>query len=331
MSTNCLVKKLKVATNNDALPIFLILRVTFPVDVTYNKAYAALAFAEGETPESVQWKNDSTIPITIDSYNHSISVTTTNAINDTLLVKNKAILTGIEFHWGNGRVELTDLSGTDITSIRLGIGNNGDSVAMIPKSILQNLTLFQVGAIGGDIKELNVCTDLTSLLCNTNSSFVVQSNIFGSLSSIPNLTKLTTFNVPRGCSGFISQLNCGDTLESFNPEKKANTYADNDASLWANKFKKLKTLISWDSRIVWNSTSLRNSAYPVINAQIGFASATDCDNFLINMATCLDNGLYDLGSKGMYFQGGAKRTSASDAAVDKFVAAGWTINGVTKQ
>lgn len=329
MSTNCLVTKLKAVVDNDTLPILSTLRVTFPVNVDYSSSYASAKFAEGETPESAQWRNGSTIPIEIDNTNHSITVRSTNAINDTLLIKDKAILTSIEFNWGNGRVELTDLSGTNVTSLNIGIGNSGDSIDMIPESTLKKLTTFTVGAIEGDIKKLNACIDLTTLLCNINPTFVVKSNIYGNLSSISNITKLKKVIVPRGCSGYISQLNCDDTLEEFQPEENTG-YADNDASLWANKFKKLKFLKSWSSRVVWNSPSLRNSAYPVINAHIGFASATDCDNFLINMSECLDNGLYDRSDKTMWLQT-ATRTSASDAAINKFEAAGWTINGVTKQ
>lgn len=328
---NCLVKTYKMATNNDSLPIFRNLRITFPKDIDYNDSMAQIKWAEGEEPESARWLNGSSIPITINDLTRQVTVTTKYANDDTLLFQDKSIITDLILMWGNGKVAIEDLSGTSITNLQFGHGNDGDSLDMIPDSILPNLERIYVAGLTGNISLFSVCSELIYLLCNTGSgATAVESNVIGSLSSISNLAKLQIIIVPRGVTGNLSQLNCGDTLINFSGENNSNTYADNDASLWANKFKTLQIITSWNSRLVWNSTSLRSSAYPVINAQVGFASATDCDNFLINMATCLDNGLYTQTNKNMYFQGGATRTSASDAAVNKFVAAGWTINGVTK-
>ena len=54
---------------------------------------------------------------------------------------------------------------------------------------------------------------------------------------------------------------------------------------------------------------------------IKFASASDTDNFIINMASCTDEGITD---KAWYFQN-SHRTSASDAAVSTLQNAGYTL------
>ena len=142
---------------------------------------------------------------------------------------------------------------------------------------------------------------------------------------ISNLLELENIIVPVNVSGTISDLRCYNTLKSFRRENNIGG-VDANASLWANKFTALYNVVDWTTSVTWNSPTLRNSEYCLICGQIKFATSSDTDNYLINMASCLDNGLYPSNEGKNYYLQNSHRTSASDAAVQKLTAAGFTLN-----
>ena len=328
MAKNCLVTRLKGVVNNDNLPYFGGIRLKAAFNIDYADSYFSVEFAEGVNVEDIntRWLNGSSQPIEKNTWNRKIYVHTTNAIDDTLLVDQKYEIIGIDCKWGNGMVFMDDLSGlSGLKSIQFGLGNDEGDISKIPYNApLERITF---GLLDGNISHLNNYVNLETIDCSFYKSGF-STKISGDLSSLPSLTKLINFVVPKNVQGYLSSLNCVDTLKTFANETN-NGNVDSDASLWANRFTVLQNLASWNTRLTWNSPTLRSSAYPLINAQCGFATSTDCDNYIINMAACLDNGLYEGSNKNFYLQN-STRTSASDAAVAKFEAAGWTFNGVTK-
>lgn len=324
--SKCLVTKLSKVVNDDKFGFLGGIRLTFPKSVEHSSAYASLRNKEQINFDVAKWLKGSSQPIVSNFGN--VQVKTSGVIDDILLVKEKYNVNSISMQWGGAKVYIEDLFGMEenLTSIDFGVGQEGDDLSDLPD--LKNLEVIAFGNIAGDISKLNKFTSLTTI--SEQNVIPTKSLVYGELSSLRSLFLLKKFVVPSNVSGYLSDLRCYSTLETFTqPDKKRKDIVDSDASLWASQFSALRSVISWGSKLVWSSSSLRPSTMPLINAQVGFASPTDCDNYIINMASCSSNGLNTDANKTIYLQQ-ATRTSASDNAISTLSANGWTVSGVTK-
>ena len=188
----------------------------------------------------------------------------------------------------------------------------------------------------GDLSEI---ADLSSLASLDISS----SKVTGSFANAAYLQNLKTLNISKNnkivCS--LSDLSSCYALKDLNVEYSSVTGDLAALSLYANlkslstegsgitgsisslaNIKSFMHYSSYSKPNTWSSSSLRPSSYPKIMGNIKFASASDTDNFIINMASCTDEGITN---KTWFFQQ-SHRTSASDTAVSTLQNAGYTLS-----
>lgn len=181
--------------------------------------------------------------------------------------------------------EIADLN--DLSKLSIGRSKVTGNISVL--SCLPNLTNLNITGCK------SVTLDLSSLSSSYNLSIldVRESNTTGNLSSLATCTKLKSLLTNgSGVKGSISSLANLESFIHFNDYSLPNT---------------------------WSSSSLRPSNMQKIMGNIKFATSTEADNFIINMAECAVGDI-----KTWYFQN-SHRTSASDAAVQKLQQQGYTL------
>lgn len=184
--------------------------------------------------------------------------------------------------------DLSEIADLKLTSLSLSHSKvTGDITSLPNRYLLTSLDILNNKTISVNTQGLSICTGLTSLLMNDSMA----TGDIANLSTLTNLEKLQLKNT--SVSGDLSSL----------------------AGL-----SKLYYFTNWNLQNTWSSQDLRPSSSKIISGEFRFATATDTDNFLINMAKCQASDV-----KQIYFQQ-SHRTSASDAAVSALQGKGYTLS-----
>lgn len=184
--------------------------------------------------------------------------------------------------------DLSEIADLRLTGLSLSHGKvTGDITSLPNRYLLTTLDISNNKTISVNTQDFSICTGLTDL--NLNDSMAT-----GDIANLSTLTNLETLSVrSTSVSGDLSSL----------------------AGL-----SKLYYFTNWNLQNTWSSQDLRPSSSKIISGEFRFATATDTDNFLINMAKCQASD-----RKRIYFQQ-SHRTSASDAAVSALQGKGYTLS-----
>ena len=313
-----LVTKLTGTTEDTTLPVLGAIRLMFTG--TDNKSGNSIAGNFTLQGSDVEWKGEGTCNINTPIAGSSYNVKPAKEAKGLLLIKDKYSVSRIDSTWNYGtNVKLEDINHYCENLIDLLLSNTeqeGDLSEISDLSKLESLGI-EASKITGDVSVLGCLGSLKYLNISKNNKVILDlatlSNSFnlqhlqiensgatGNLASLASCTALTSISANgSGITGSISSLANNANFKSFNHYTLLNT---------------------------WNSSTLRPSSMSKITGNFKFASASDTDNFLINMAACTDTGITN---KNYYLQN-SHRTSASDAAVSTLKAAGYTVEQVIK-
>lgn len=197
-------------------------------------------------------------------------------------------LTSLSLNNSGQNGDLSEIAGLRLTSLSLSHSKvTGDITSLPNRYLLTSLDISNNKTISVNTQDLSTCTGLINL--NLTDSMAT-----GDIANLSTLTNLETLDVLNtSVSGDLSSLAGLSKLFYFTNRNLQNT---------------------------WNSQDLRPSSSKIISGQLRFATATDTDNFLINMAKCQASD-----RKQIYFQQ-SHRTSASDAAVSTLQGKGYTLS-----
>lgn len=184
--------------------------------------------------------------------------------------------------------DLSEIAGLKLTELTLSHSKVTGDIASLPnRYLLTYLNISNNKTISVNTQDLSICANLTSLAL-TNSM------ISGNIEKLSALTSLESLGLKgTSVSGDLSSLAVLPNLYNFT---------------------------NWNLQNTWSSQNLRPSSSKIISGEFRFATATDTDNFLINMAKCQPSSY-----KSIYFQQ-SHRTSASDAAVSTLQGMGYTLS-----
>ena len=184
--------------------------------------------------------------------------------------------------------DLSEIAGLKLTTLSLSHSAVTGDISSLPnRYLLTSLNISDNKTISVNTQDLSICANLTNLAL---SNSMISGNI-EKLSTLTNLEELQLKDT--SVSGSLSSLAGLSNLHNF---------------------------INWNLQNTWSSQSLRPASSKIISGQFRFATATDTDNFLINMAKCQVSD-----RKIIYFQQ-SHRTSASDAAVSALQGKGYTLS-----
>lgn len=309
----CFVTKLTGSVGNKNLQVLGKIRVIFTG--TDNKNGFSLSGHLTLKGSTATWKGEGTCNIDTPIEGSSYNVDPDKNAKGLLLIDSKKTVSMIDSTWCYGtNVLLSDINKYCPVLTDLKISNSeqdGDLSEIADLSSLKILSL-QSSKVTGSFANASYLQNLTSLNISKNNK------INCSLSDLSSCYALETLNVSySSVTGDLSALVSCIMLKSLSTEGSGITGSISSLA-------KIKSFINYNSYSkpnTWSSSSLRPSSYPKIIGNIKFASASDTDNFLINMASCTDEGITD---KAWYFQQ-SHRTSASDAAVSTLQNAGYTL------
>ena len=329
---NCLVTKLKAFVDNDNLQTLGKMKFVFDSACPYSSAYFMIGY-DPNNPITLNWLKPggpSFVHNQEENRYYLYNLRDIN-LNNTLIVDNKYGITEINASWCDAKININELSGIKIKKLYFGKGNLNDSINDIPSSLNDSLTDLGYCDMYGDMSRVAKFTNLEIFDGPFYDDESYTCRINGKLSELSSLKKLIRIVVPEQVTGTLTDLTCYDTLEIIYSKINGGytNIISNDCSQWATLFKNLRSSTWWCSNLVWNSPTLRDSSYSMINLQCYFATSADTDNFLINMASCFDSGLIP-NQKNYYLQQSV-RTSASDAAVSKLEATVFVFYQVIKQ
>lgn len=184
--------------------------------------------------------------------------------------------------------DLSEIAGLKLTELSLSHSTVTGDISSLPnRYLLTSLEVANNKTISINTQDLSICTNLTSLVL-TNSMTSGNIEKLTTLTSLENLALKGT-----SVSGDLSSLAVLPNLYNFT---------------------------NWNLQNTWSSQNLRPSSSKIISGELRFETATDTDNFLINMAKCQPSSY-----KYIYFQQ-SHRTSASDAAVSTLQGMGYTLS-----
>ena len=198
----------------------------------------------------------------------------------------------------------------NLTSLSLSNSEQTGDLSEIADLRLTDLSLSH-SKVTGDITSLPNRYLLTTLDISNNKTISVNTQDFSICTGLTNLNLIDSM-----ATGDIANLSVLTNLEVLNVKS---TSVSGDLSSLAG-LSKLYYFTNWNLQNTWSSQDLRPSSSKIISGEFRFATATDTDNFLINMAKCQASD-----KKQFYFQQ-SHRTSASDAAVSTLQGKGYTLS-----
>lgn len=198
----------------------------------------------------------------------------------------------------------------NLTSLSLSNSEQTGDLSEIADLRLTGLSLSH-SKVTGDITSLPNRYLLTTLNISNNKTISVNTQDFSICTGLTNLNLIDSM-----ATGDIANLSVLTNLELL--EVKSTSVSGNLSSLAG--LSKLYYFTNWNLQNTWSSQDLRPSSSKIISGEFRFATATDTDNFLINMAKCQASD-----RKQIYFQQ-SHRTSASDAAVSTLQEKGYTLS-----
>ena len=309
----CFITKLNGSVGNKNLPVLGKIRVIFTG--TDNKNGLSITGRFTLKGSTATWKGEGTCNMGTPTGDSAYNVEPDKNAKGLLLIDGKKDIVYISSTYGYGtNVLFSDINKYCSSLINLYLANSeqdGDLSEIADLSTLKTLDLSS-SKVTGSFANASYLRNLTSLNISKNNK------INCSLSDLSSCYALETLNVIySSVTGDLSALASCIMLKSLSTEGSGITgsissLANIKSFIYYNSYSKPNT---------WSSSSLRPSSYPKIIGNIKFASASDTDNFLINMASCTDEGITN---KAWYFQQ-SHRTSASDAAVSTLQNAGYTL------
>lgn len=198
----------------------------------------------------------------------------------------------------------------NLTSLLLSNSGQTGDLSEIADLRLTGLSLSH-SKVTGDITSLPNRYLLTTLDISNNKTISVNTQDFSICTGLTNLNLIDSM-----ATGDIANLSVLTNLEVLDVKS---TSVSGDLSSLAG-LSKLYYFTNWNLQNTWSSQDLRPSSSKIISGEFRFATATDTDNFLINMAKCQASD-----RKQIYFQQ-SHRTSASDAAVSALQGKGYTLS-----
>jgi len=198
----------------------------------------------------------------------------------------------------------------NLTSLSLSNSGQTGDLSEIADLKLINLSLSH-SKVTGDITSLPNRYLLTMLDISNNKTISVNTQYLSICTGLTNLNLDDSM-----ATGDIANLS---TLTNLEILIVRNTSVSGDLSSLAG-LSKFYYFTNWNLKNTWSSQDLRPSSSKIISGEFRFATATDTDNFLINMAKC-----QAADRKQIYFQQ-SHRTSASDAAVSTLQGKGYTLS-----
>lgn len=209
-------------------------------------------------------------------------------------------------------VKFEDLSKYCRNLTSLSLSNSGQTGDLSEIADLELINLFlSHSKVTGDITSLPNRYLLTALDISNNKTISVNTQDFSICTGLRNLNLIDSM-----ATGDIANLSTLTNLETLDVK---NTSVSGDLSSLAG-LSKLYYFTNWYLQNTWSSQDLRPSSSKIISGEFRFATATDTDNFLINMAKCQASD-----RKQIYFQQ-SHRTRASDAAVSTLQGKGYTLS-----
>lgn len=310
----CLITKLNGSVGNTNLPVIGKIRVMFTGTDNKNDASITGHFTlQGSTST---WKGDGTCNVGTPIGDLSYNVDPDKNAKGILLIDSKKDISYISSTYCYGtNVYFADINKYCARLKKLYLSNTeqeGDLSEIADLSSLEYLDLAS-SKVTGSFANATYFQNLKSLNISKNNKIVCSLSDLSSCFALDNLDIRESSTI-----GDLSALSLCANLKSLATEGSGIT---GSISSLAN----IKSFIHYNSYSkpnTWSSPSLRPSSYPKIMGNIKFASASDTDNFIINMASCTDEGITN---KAWYFQS-SHRTSASDAAVSTLQNAGYTLS-----
>lgn len=309
----CLITKLKGSSGNTNLPVLGKIRVMFTgTDNKNGQTITGHLTLKGST---ATWKGDGTCNIGTPIGDLPYNVDPDKNAKGILLIDSKKDISYISSTYCYGtNVYFADINKYCTRLTELYVANTeqeGDLSEIADLSSLEKLTLG-LSKVTGSFVNATYLQNLKTLNISKNNKIVC------SLSDLSSCFALEDLNISySSTTGNLSALSLCANLKSLVTEGSGITgsissLANIKSFIYYNSYSKPNT---------WSSPSLRPSSYPKITGNIKFASASDTDNFIINMASCTDEGITN---KAWYFQS-SHRTHASDAAVSTLQNAGYTL------
>ena len=311
----CLITKFTgISIDKTNLPVLGKIRVMFTG--TDNKNGVSITGHLALQGSTATWKGDGTCNIGTPIGDSLYNVDPDKNAKGILLIDSKKDISLISSTWCYGtKVYFSDINKycSSLTSLLLSnTEQDGDLSEIADLSSLETLDVSS-SKVTGSFANAAYLQNLKSLDISKNNKIVC------SLSDLSSCFALENLDIRESSvTGDLSALSLCANLKSLASEGSGIT---GSISSLAN----IKSFINYNSYSkpnTWSSPSLRSSSYPKIMGNIKFASASDTDNFLKNMASCTDEGIT---SKAWHFQN-SHRTSASDAAVSTLQNAGYTLS-----
>lgn len=309
----CLITKLNGSVGNTDLPVLGKIRVMFTG--TDNKNGASISGHFTLAGSTATWKGDGTCKIGTPIGDSGYNVDPAKNAKGILLIDSKKDIIEINSTYCYGtNVYFADINKYCTRLKGLYVANTeqeGDLSEIADLSSLENIDLGS-SKVAGSFANATYLQNLKTLYISKNNKIVC------SLSDLSSCFALEDLDIRESSTtGNLSALSTCIKLKSLKTEGSGIT---GSISSLAN-IKSFTRYNSYSKPNTWSSSSLRPSSYPKITGNIKFASASDTDNFIINMARCTDEGITN---KAWYFQN-SHRTSASDAAVSTLQKAGYTL------
>ena len=310
----CFITKLTGSVDNKKLPVLGKIRVLFTgTDNKNGQTITGHLTLQGST---ATWKGDGTCNIDTPIGDLPYNVDPDKNAKGILLIDSKKDISFISSTWGYGtKVYFSDINKycSSLTTLQLSnTEQDGDLSEIADLSSLETLDVSS-SKVTGSFANAAYLQNLKTLKIHKNNKIVC------SLSDLFSCYALINLDIEySSVTGNLSALSLCANLKSLSTEGSGIT---GSISSLAN-IKSFMYYSSYSKPNTWSSSSLRPSSYPKITGNIKFTSASDTDNFIINMASCTDEGVTH---KNWFFQN-SHRTSASDAAVSTLQNAGYTLS-----
>lgn len=304
----CLITKMNGSVSGADLPVLGKIRIKL-LDKTNDNHSNSQGYINVKN-SNIEWAGEEK---PVSSETNSYNIYFKQPKSGTVYCSDKYNVTSIQTEWMYAAdVKFEDLNEycRNLTSLLLSNSGQTGDLSEIAGFRLTKLTLSH-SKVTGDITSLPNRYLLTILNISNNKTISVNTQ------DLSICTNLTTLNLDNSmATGDIANLSTLTNLEILN---LLNTSVSGNLSSLAG-LSKLFYFTNWNLQNTWSSQDLRPSSSKIISGQFRFATATDTDNFLINMAKC-----QAADRKQIYFQQ-SHRTSASDAAVSTLQEKGYTLS-----
>lgn len=304
----CLITKMKGSVSGADLPVLGKIRIKL-LDKTNDNNSNNQGYINVKN-SNMEWAGEEK-PVLVETNSYTIYFKQPKS--GIVYCSDKYNVTNIQTDWMYAAdVKFEDLNEYCRNLVNLALNNSGQTgdLSEIADLRLTYLSLSH-SKVTGDITSLPNRYLLTTLDISNNKTISVNTQDLSTCTGLTNLNMVNSM-----ATGNIANLSTLTNLEILGVK---DTSVSGDLSSLAG-LSKLFYFTNWNLQNTWSSQDLRPSSSKIISGEFRFATATDTDNFLINMAEC-----QAADRKQIYFQQ-SHRTSASDAAVSTLQGKGYTLS-----